>query len=575
MPTGLQSIPALNPFTTGFRMIGTPPRALDVNLGPWEATDGTTASGVQLVNNLIVPGLRYVGQQVIIIANTTPGVPGGVTQGYLYWYRGGTANTDLVEFASGGIVGDYVTTFNGLTGAVTGVTVGGVNTFTQLNTFSAGISASGATLGTLTTNSGVTIGGRLDVGGHFKLKDDNSIFLGAGGSIYGNFGYLYGGVGSQSSQLNYVLFPNGFSAGGGITFISSPNFIVGLSAAGATLGTLTTNSGATVGGRLDVGGVLDVVGGVTLESTLDVVGAARFAGGLSAARVYVSQGSTFIGPVTFAGITATRVDTGTLATTGLATLNSLDVTNDATVGATLTVNGNFYVQGTLTTFNETQLLIQDKYLVLGSTLNTSSLADGAGVYVGATIGSTAIAGICYSHSGNQWSSSHAFNIPTNASYRIGGVTAIAGTFLGPAIAGSSLTSVGTISIGVWQGTTIGLAYGGTNKNLSAIGVSGGIVFKDGTGLSVLSSAGNVGEYLRSGGTDNVPTWASFSALTGLTADSVNITSTESVNATYFMTFVDATSGTRIMRADSGITYNPSTNTISCTQIEAIVDGGTW
>jgi hypothetical protein len=38
-----------------------------------------------------------------------------------------------------------VRTFNGATGAVTGVTVGGANTFTQLNTFSAGISASGAT----------------------------------------------------------------------------------------------------------------------------------------------------------------------------------------------------------------------------------------------------------------------------------------------------------------------------------------------------------------------------------------------------------------------------------------------
>ena len=45
-----------------------------------------------------------------------------------------------------GPVGDYVISFNGLTGAVTGVTVGGNNTFTQLNRFAAGISASGVTL---------------------------------------------------------------------------------------------------------------------------------------------------------------------------------------------------------------------------------------------------------------------------------------------------------------------------------------------------------------------------------------------------------------------------------------------
>ena len=40
---------------------------------------------------------------------------------------------------------NYVASFNGLTGAVTGVTVGGANIFTALNSFDAGISAAGAT----------------------------------------------------------------------------------------------------------------------------------------------------------------------------------------------------------------------------------------------------------------------------------------------------------------------------------------------------------------------------------------------------------------------------------------------
>jgi hypothetical protein len=48
-----------------------------------------------------------------------------------------------------------VTSFNGLTGAVTGVTVGGANTFTALNSFNAGISASGATFsGDIAVNGG-------------------------------------------------------------------------------------------------------------------------------------------------------------------------------------------------------------------------------------------------------------------------------------------------------------------------------------------------------------------------------------------------------------------------------------
>jgi hypothetical protein len=59
------------------------------------------------------------------------------------------------------------------------------------------------------------------------------------------------------------------------------------------------------------------------------------------------------------------------------------------------------------------------------------------------------------------------------------VTAAAGTLTGSTLAagvtGSSLTSLGTIGTGVWQGTTIGLAYGGTNANLSATGGAGQVL----------------------------------------------------------------------------------------------------
>jgi hypothetical protein len=52
-----------------------------------------------------------------------------------------------------------VQTFNGLTGAVTGVTVGGANTFTALNTFNAGISAAGGTTfsGTVASDGGYRV----------------------------------------------------------------------------------------------------------------------------------------------------------------------------------------------------------------------------------------------------------------------------------------------------------------------------------------------------------------------------------------------------------------------------------
>ena len=70
-----------------------------------------------------------------------------------------------------GPVGDYVVSFNGLTGAVTGVTVGGANTFTALNSFSAGISASGATFSATTASTSSTTGAVIVAGGVGIAKD--------------------------------------------------------------------------------------------------------------------------------------------------------------------------------------------------------------------------------------------------------------------------------------------------------------------------------------------------------------------------------------------------------------------
>jgi hypothetical protein len=59
-----------------------------------------------------------------------------------------------------GPVGDYVISFNGVTGTVTGITAGGANIFTALNTFNVGIYSNGATF-----NSNVYMTGDLIVTG--------------------------------------------------------------------------------------------------------------------------------------------------------------------------------------------------------------------------------------------------------------------------------------------------------------------------------------------------------------------------------------------------------------------------
>lgn len=67
----------------------------------------------------------------------------------------------------------------------------------------------------------------------------------------------------------------------------------------------------------------------------------------------------------------------------------------------------------------------------------------------------------------------------------GPVVAPAGTLTGTTLASnvvnSSLTSVGTISTGVWQGTPVGIAFGGTNN--SSAYTAGSIIFSNGTSLT--------------------------------------------------------------------------------------------
>ncbi len=57
------------------------------------------------------------------------------------------------------------------------------------------------------------------------------------------------------------------------------------------------------------------------------------------------------------------------------------------------------------------------------------------------------------------------NISTGSVYRINGTSVLSNNTLGTGVVTSSLTTVGTIGTGIWQGTAIGTTYGGTGSNL--------------------------------------------------------------------------------------------------------------
>jgi hypothetical protein len=92
-------------------------------------------------------------------------------------------NNGTAQWVNSDVSSLAVSSFNGLTGAVTGVTVGGANTFTALNTFNAGISAAGGVTlaGTLQGTTGsfsklLTLSDGLSAAGGFTVGNDISVF---------------------------------------------------------------------------------------------------------------------------------------------------------------------------------------------------------------------------------------------------------------------------------------------------------------------------------------------------------------------------------------------------------------
>ncbi len=78
---------------------------------------------------------------------------------------------------------------------------------------------------------------------------------------------------------------------------------------------------------------------------------------------------------------------------------------------------------------------------------------------------------------------------------------------------ASITTLGTISTGTWNGSVIDLAHGGTNANLTAS--NGGIFYSTGTAGAILAGTATAGQILQSGASA-APSWstATYPATTG-------------------------------------------------------------
>ena len=249
--------------------------------------------------------------------------------------QGGTS-TQFVK-GDGSLDSNYVISFNGLTGAVTGVTTGTANNFVALQSFSSGISASG----------GVTFAG--------TLQGTTANFTGLVSSTVGFSGPGTNITGVVTTFNNQTGAVTGVTVGGTNVFTALNSFNAGISASA-----LTVSGGVTFSGNVSLG---DFPTGVTVDSN-DYVRILNTGGNNNKSGIYRSY-------KTLAGATSGVVCV-TPADTGSNTVNTFEVTLEyyQTGYTTTTAVHKFWIvvtydnTGAISAFDYTESIVKGSFAVL-------------------------------------------------------------------------------------------------------------------------------------------------------------------------------------------------------------------
>ncbi|MFZ4104767.1 beta strand repeat-containing protein [Flavobacterium sp.] len=328
---------------------------------------------------------------------------------------------------------------------------------------------------------------------------------------------------------------------------------VGLSSVAGSTDTITVNldNTAVTGGSYGAAGSVGTF-------TVDAQGRLTAAGNTSILITASQISDRATNLVTSIAGTASQIS---VSNSGVGAV-TISLPADVTIGNTLTVTGDLVVNGNTTTLNTSTLIVEDKNVVLANVATpTDSTADGAGITILGATDKT----LNWVDATDAWTSSEHFNIVAGKSYYIGGSAVLSNTTLASSVVTSSLTSVGTIGTGVWQGTAVGIAYGGTGS----------------------TSAGNARTALGLAiGTDVQAYDAELQALAGLTSAADRLPYFSGANAASLATFTtfgrslidddDAAASRTTLGLGTMAVQNSGTVSITGGSIDGITfDGGTF
>jgi len=226
-------------------------------------------------------------------------------------------------------------------------------------------------------------------------------------------------------------------------------------------------------------------------------------------------------------ISANISTSGTLASTNAADSSSsstgaLVIAGGAGIGGNLNIGGDLTVNGTTTTLNTETLLVEDKNIELAYVATPSDTTANQG---GITLKGATDKTIQWLDATDSWTFSEHIDLTSGKAYYIGGTQVLSSTTLGSGVTGSSLTSVGTIGTGTWQGSVIGSTYGGTGVNNGSSTITlGGSLTISGAFATTLTVTGTTNVTLPTTGTlvnSNVTTLSSLSTVGTITSGTWN------------------------------------------------------
>ena len=135
--------------------------------------------------------------------------------------------------------------------------------------------------------------------------------------------------------------------------------------------------------------------------------------------------------------------------------DEVDVTIGSGSDSLTLIRGDLQVDGTTTTVNSTTVQIDDLNLQLADGAAAASAVDGGGITLAHSGDDFTWQ---YNHATTAWKSSIDVDMASGKALKINGNSVLNASTLGSGVTASSLTSVGTITNGVWNGTAIAHDY---------------------------------------------------------------------------------------------------------------------